>query len=184
MTNSSRRNLIMLMISLDRRGKIDGRGLGGMIRLQKLLYLFETEASKIEDGFDFFPYKTGPCSSKLYDDLEFLENLSFLKGEVVAEATEEEAIEIDLLSFENLLGDGAETDDGKPVDGFGAADAYEERRFSLTEEGLETVKKLLARDDYAATVQCVRKIKAKYGHHSLNDLLRYVYTNYPGMTVA
>ena len=62
------------------------KGIGGITRLQKLLFLLWKEAGiqEVEAGFEFKPYKAGPYSRKLYDELELLENLNLIHGEVQA----------------------------------------------------------------------------------------------------
>ena len=129
--NISRRNLLLLLIGLDS----DPSGLGGVTRLQKLLFLLGEEEGlrPTAGGYDFEPYKAGPYSPKLYDDLEFLENLGIIKGEVTSEASEPEAAEVDRLSFDHLIGRDFETSPEGDVDGAAAADTYEERRFRLTD---------------------------------------------------
>lgn len=173
--------LTLLLLGLNPDGKI-GEGIGGITRIQKYLFLIEKEEQITPSGhgYEFKAYKAGPYSSKLYDDLEFLENLGYIKSEITAAATMEEEAEIEDLSFEDLMGDGT---NGEPYDGFGASDAYEERRFILTQKGREHVQKLLEKDDCKPVINAVRKIKKRFNTHSLSDLLYYVYTKYPDMTM-
>lgn len=184
MPSISEHSLTLLLLGIDPDGNI-GKGIGGITRIQKYLFLLEKEESISPSGhgYEFKAYKAGPYSLKLYDDLEFLENLGYVKSEVTGAATDEEAVEIEELSFEDLMGDGAEETDGERYDGFGASDAYEERRFILTEEGKKKVQELLSKEEYRPVVEAVRKIKSKFNTHSLSDLLYYVYTKYPEMTV-
>ncbi len=175
-TGLDTKSLILCMIALNRDG-ISGE-LGGITRLQKLLFLLENEAGvKLEsNGFDFLAYKAGPYSSKLYDDLEFLENLGFLSSEIVGETTAEESSEVDALNFEDLI----ESDENEEV---GFADAYVERSFKLTEKGKNKIEDLISNSEYQPILDGIRKIKSKYGNYSLSDLLYYVYSKYPEMTV-
>src|SRR5580692_2935505 len=74
-----RREMLLLLIGLNESSA--EQGLGGITRIQKLLYLLDAE-EKIHpsgEGFNFEAYKAGPYSSRIYDDLEFLENLNFIK---------------------------------------------------------------------------------------------------------
>src|SRR5438128_2203754 len=153
----SRRDVVLLLLGLGPRGPVT-TGIGGITRLQKLLFLLEREEGlkPTGDGFDFEAYKAGPYSEKLYDDLEFLENLGLIQSEVTAEATDAEAAEIDLLSFEELMGEGPDGTEAGP-------DAYEERRYSLTETGVARLKELLQSGEYAPVTDGIRKIKSKYG---------------------
>jgi hypothetical protein len=180
----SKHSLVLLLLGLGAKDELT-KGFGGITRIQKYLYLLEKEGkiTSAGEGFEFQAYKAGPYSSKLYDDLEFLENLGLIESEITAEATDAEASEIEEISFDDLMGDGSEQTDGEQFDGFGASDAYEERRFILTDEGRERVEALLANEEYKPVVDAVRKIKSRFNNHSLSDLLFYIYTKYPEMAV-
>jgi len=184
MATIGRRDLILLLISLKPSGDI-GEEIGGVTRLQKLLFLLEKEEGVTPqgEGFEFVPYKAGPYSSRLYDDIEFLENLGLLQSEVVAEATDAEAAEValeeaeaDRLSFEDLMGDGGSSKQRSNPD------VYEERRFRLSPKGLGRIKEQLESGQYKPVVDGIRKVKSRYSAYSLNDLLYHVYTKYPEMT--
>lgn len=169
------KSLVLCMIGLS-GSSIEGE-LGGITRLQKLLFLLDKEVGVKADGngFSFEAYKAGPYSSKLYDDLEFLENLGFLKSEEVGESSSAEAVELDALNFNDLIG-------GPSEDEPGGSDTYIERSFSLTSKGKEKIESLLENDNYKPFFDGIRKIKSKYGNYSLSDLLYYVYSKYPEMT--
>lgn len=177
------RDLVMMLIGLGGNNQLN-ESLGGMTRLQKYLFLLEKEGGvSVEgDAFHFEPYKAGPYSPKLYDDLEFLENLGFLESRVTGTATEEEALEVEKLSIDDLFDDPAADGGGKQGEVF--ADAFEERQFSLTPKGIAHVEQILTRDDSRPVVDSVRKVKSRFAQHSLSDLLHYVYTKYPEMTTA
>ena len=181
------RDLLLLLIGIDDAAVREG--LGGITRIQKLLYLLESEEhiQPTGDGFKFEPYKAGPYSPRIYDDLELLENLDYIrrsptKGEsaVSAEASDPEKAEVD-LTFEQLMGPedvlASGTDDISPT-----ADSYEESRFFLTEKGKKRMEELLANSDYKPFVEGIRKVKSRFSKYSLNDLLYYVYTRHPKMT--
>lgn len=71
----------------------------------------------------------------------------------------------------------------QPASSFAAADAYEEKRYSLTEKGLRRVQELMRQGELRPVVEGIQKMKSRFGNHSLSDLLQYVYTKYPAMTV-
>ena len=181
MGNINRKDLILLLLGVGEKDKT-ADGINGITRLQKFLYLLEREEHLKPDanGFEFIAYKAGPYSAKLYDDLEFLENLGLLTSEVAGEATEGEAAEME-MSFEELMGECTDTVEGTPSDSLTTADVYEERRYRLTKDGKNRVEKLLQGEKYQPVVDAIRKIKSKFGHYSLDDLLYYVYTKYPNM---
>lgn len=177
MKGISRRDLALLLLAAAPRGK-QPEPIGGITRLQKLLFLLEQEENIVPlDGFDFQAYKAGPYSARLYDDLEFLENLNLIRSSVAGRATEQEAAEID-LSFEDLISPADELD-RNPDQRLGTSDEYEERKYSLTDKGRDKVRALMANKKYQETADAVSRIKAKYGHYSLSDLLYYVYITYP-----
>ncbi len=176
------RDLVMILVGLGEGDQLS-ESLGGMTRLQKYLYLLEKEGGvRVEgDAFHFEPYLAGPYSPKLYDDLEFLENLGLLESQVTGTATEEEALEVGKLSIDDLFEDPAVGAGGKQAD---EHPAFEERKFSLTPKGIAHVQGLLADKDRAPVIDSVRKMKSRFANHSLKDLLQYVYTKYPEMTTA
>ena len=184
MPDIGRRDLLLLLIGLDNG---DAReGLGGITRIQKLLYLLESEESirPYGEGFKFEPYKAGPYSPRIYDDLEFLENLDYIRRSAEDErfegATAPEKAEVD-LSFEQLMGPedllASGSDEIAPT-----ADSYEESRFYLTETGKRRMEELLEDKKYRPFVDGIRKVKSRFSKYSLNDLLYYVYTRHPSMT--
>jgi uncharacterized protein YwgA len=174
-TKLSKQQLLLLLLGIN-GSEISSEGIGGITRLQKLLFLLWKEAGieEVESGFEFKPYKAGPYSRKLYDELELLQNLNFIESETQGEATEPEAAEIEELSFEQLLGDDASTFSDVPS----TADSFEERRFRLTKKGMEIVKNLLAQPEIKPFADGIRKIKSKFANYSLQDLLYHVYTTY------
>ena len=190
MATIGRREMLLLLIGLND----SEHGLGGITRIQKLLYLLDTEEHihPTGEGFNFEAYKAGPYSSRIYDDLEFLENLSLIQrskpsddletGVLSASAvtSDPEQAEVD-LTFEDLMGPedimAPEPDEIAPT-----ADSYEETRYTLTDEGKRKMEELLANREYQPFVEGIRKVKSRFAKYSLNDLLYYVYTRHPEMT--
>lgn len=180
MAEISSRDIVLLLLGLSPGGTTT-EGLGGITRLQKLLFLLEREEQIIPAGntFQFTAYKAGPYSSRLYDDLEFLENLGLVESEIVSEATEPEAAEVEEMTFDDLVSDGHSV----PEENMKAADAYEEHRFAITSRGLAKVEKLVENREFKPAVDAIRAVKSRFGRYSLSDLLYYVYTKYPDMAL-
>ena len=63
------------------------------------------------------------------------------------------------------------------------SDNYEEKRYTLTDLGVKRVRDMLSNPEMAPVVDGIRTIKSRFGSYSLDDLLYYVYTKYPEMTV-
>jgi uncharacterized protein YwgA len=172
MAEIQRSSLMLLLIGLTERGDADGY-VSGITRLQKFLYLLQEEAgiAPSKNGFEFEPYKAGPYSPRVYDDLELLENLGFVESMGTTESTETEAADLDKLVFDDLMEAGSK-----------AADAFEERRFTLTEKGQQKVRDMLDEGSIAPVADGIRKVKSKFSSLSLRELLRYVYEKHPEMT--
>ncbi len=164
--------LMMLLAAPGVRGK-EGEPIQGTTRLQKLLFLMEHEA-KLKptrgNDFDFTAWKFGPVSKELYDDLEKLENLGLLESEPVSEPSKTELDEYG-LSFDDLMGEEESQ----------SRDSFEEKRYRLSEKGLNWVRD---RELHTEAFDKIGKIKEKYGALSLQDLLHYVYTKFPDFTKA
>jgi uncharacterized protein YwgA len=164
--------LMMLLAAPGVRGKAS-EPIQGTTRLQKLLFLMEHEAKlkpTVGSDFDFTPWKFGPVSKELYDDLDKLENLGLLESEPVSEPSKTELDEYG-FSFDDLMGEEESQ----------SRDSFEEKRYGLSEKGLKWVRE---RGLHSETFEKIRKIKEKYGALSLQDLLHYVYTKFPDMTTA
>jgi len=167
------RQRVVLLLYQDEAGNVEG--VDGITRLQKYLFLVQQgdEGPRAVDAdANFEPYKFGPCSRKLYDDLELLENLELITSEPIAPASEVEEQESE-LTFEFLMGDDDEA----------AAEAQlEEKRFQLTEKGRELAESIVRDQAAADEVNAIRRVKSKFASYSLRDLLRYVYRKYPAWT--
>lgn len=59
---------------------LDGHSIVGVTRLQKLLFLVEKEGQVNLKDSDFEPYKFGPFSRKVQDDIDFLVNLGYIES--------------------------------------------------------------------------------------------------------
>lgn len=179
----SKRNILLLMLGIgEGEDETDiANGINGITRLQKFLFLLENEdyIKKNDDGYQFEAYKAGPYSPTLYDDLEFLENIGLIRSEISGVATEEEAADMN-FTFEELMDNVEDLKDS--LEDIKTADVYDEKRFRITEDGADKVKTILKKEEFAPVINGIRKIKSKFGHYSLNDLLYYVYTKYPEMT--
>lgn len=175
---TSSRELVLLLVGVDETPHPTGT-VSGITRLQKFLFLLDREENirPNDSGFRFEPYKAGPYSPTLYDDLELLENLGLIRTEGGAESTITERTDIEKLSFDDLMGGFDELGVGQP-----RADSLEERRFILTDRGKERIESLLKNPDYTSVADGIRRVKSRYSRHSLRDLLRHVYRKFPDMT--
>jgi uncharacterized protein YwgA len=131
----------------------------GITRLQKLLFLLqeETEFTEIHEKveIEFKPYKYGPFSEQVYDELEFLLSMDAIE-EVEAEGADK---------YRDSEDDRDHTN----------------KRFVLTDRGKtisEDVNRMLdedVQDEFDEVID-------EYLEMPLEDLLEYVYRQYPEYT--
>jgi hypothetical protein len=179
----------------------------GMTRLQKLLFLIFEAVPRvspdrdIEVDVNFEPQRFGPADVALYADLEFLELTGHIQrslspdtfgtppGEyaldspvhsgAAAQAPEDAADQE--LTFDYLM-----ADDDAPA-AYAAAEASREAVFKITPRGRQLLDLLLAdatpraKPVVTAVYTEAARVKAKYGDWALQQLLRYIYANYPDM---
>ncbi len=166
---------------------------------------------QLRADIDFQAYRFGPADLALYQDLEFLEavghieqgrrrapqhpsesngsrgdlSFEFLMGDETSPttgSTVEEATE-NALSFDYLMGDEAEAADLAEAE-------IEPSEYRITPSGLRLLDELRRstvaddRELLERVITTARDVKAKFGHWSLQRLLRYVYSEYPEMTTA
>jgi uncharacterized protein len=172
----SRGQLLMMLLAAEGHRGEAAEPIQGTTRLQKLLFLLEHEANlKATTGsdFKFEAWKFGPVSKELYDDLEKLENLGLLETDPISASSPTELDEYG-LSFDDLMGEEKRE----------AQESSEEKRYRLTRKGLDWIKAHVDGKKQHEVVDKIRRIKAKYGALSLQDLLHYVYSKFPEMTTA
>lgn len=176
-----RRGIILLLLSLG--GESEEDGLTGITRIQKYLFLLEREYGLVpsdgEGGFAFQPYKMGPYSKRLYDDLEMLENLGLVKSAPAGNAGEfgldeqEDLATSDEATFDELIGESAD----------GSLSSNEERTFRVTDAGRAKVQDLMTSGKLVGVVDRIRKVRNRFSNYSLDDILFYVYSKYPDSAV-
>jgi hypothetical protein len=150
----------------------------GITRLEKLIFLAQKE-EKItienegkKDNFDFIPFKMGPWSSDVYDEVDFLESMGLLEKRGTQENEPVNQAHDEMLFNEAIL--------DKYQKSYPTLD-NEMESYRLTVKGIEIAKKLWERLDNDECEK-LKKIKKKFNKMNLKQLLRYVYTKYPDYT--
>ena len=146
----------------------------GITRLEKLIFLLTKEkeflkGAERENDFNFFPYKMGPWTNEVYDEVDFLESLGLLTKIDEDKITPADIAYIDEL-FNNAMLDKYQknafiSEKGTEV-------------FKLTEEGKQKaliIWNKLSNDEKNNIIE----IKRKFNRMNLKQLLRYVYNNFP-----
>ena len=151
----------------------------GITRLEKLLFLAKIEESFLrnvteEQDFHFIPFRMGPWTQEVYDEIDFLESIGLLekkeRGEV---SVEDEAHNNEL--FSDLLLDKYQSD------AFSRNEATDS--FQLTEDGRKKASEIWLRLSDEERQKLIR-LKRKFNNMNLRQFLRYVYAKYPEYTEA
>lgn len=154
--------------------------ISGRTRLVKLMYIFSKDYSKdfnkdnsvIEDKDlpDFFPWKYGPMSKDVLQDIEFFRRIKFLKTEEVKNALAfEEADELNSLTEEYSIEDNAELE-------------YVHEKYSLTDVGKKYVEEKLNPLLKENQWKVLMELKKRFNEASLRKILQYVYSKHPEST--
>lgn len=176
--NNRRDILLLLLYSPGASGKTN-EPITGRTRLTKLLFLFKQEALEhfrkgtdiSEDNFyQFFPWKFGPFSSQVYDDLTFF----ILRNFITTTSTDEESLPESAEEWERWLNEAE--------DGFsGELTEYQDESFFLTPQGVDFTNALY-QTLTPAQRELLKEFKTRVAAAPLRALLKYVYRTYPGMT--
>lgn len=165
--------LLLLLYAPGGSGEI-GEPIRGRTRLVKLAFLLQRmydfpKRAGISKYYEFEPYKFGPFSSAVYDDIAFFENLHYIQARVVGDPPVVELTEDQRALEEWLIAD----DVGDETQG-----AFQEEEFSLSEKGRKFAAGLfnsLSLEQRKALVE----VKQRYGALPLTSLLKFVYRTYP-----
>lgn len=149
----------------------------GITRLAKLLFLLKIEGKflnnvAVENDFHFVPFRMGPWTHEVYDEVDFLESLGLLKKEGHDERSPADAAHDDELFSELVL-------DKYQKEAINVDDEVEV--FSLTNEGKRKAVAIWNRLSDEEK-KCLISIKMRFNRMNLRQLLRYIYKKYPTYT--
>jgi uncharacterized protein YwgA len=134
----------LLVYLVHRLGKVDGR-----TKLIKLLFLLREEFGFI-NSYNFIPYRYGPYSEEIVEDIHELVSKSVMREESIL--------------YKATLGEMSQE--------------KELKRYTLTNIG-EQAAKSIGRSLSPTAKKAFARFLKKYRNLSLEELLRYVYSNYP-----
>jgi len=156
--------LLLLLSALSACGT--KQRVAGITRLEKMMFLLQKEtgfSAKLQNKFNFEPWKFGPFSREIYEDLDLLACLGLVEAEVqelpgYAEYTEEDRL--------------IESEVDEPV---------VQKVFTLTDRGCRVAEKLkaaISEKDWAE----IGQLKRRFERVPLTRLIQYVYQKYPETT--
>lgn len=165
-SNLDREDILLLLLSA-----LSGCGtkqrVAGITRLEKMMFLLQKEtgfSGKLQNKFNFEPWKFGPFSKEIYADLDLLASLGLVDAEErtlpsYVEHTERE-------EYSRLIEDDEE---------------IVEKTFALTDRGCKVSEKLRAfvsDKDW----QEIEGLTKRFEKVPLTRLIQYVYHRYPETT--
>lgn len=145
----------------------------GITRLEKLIFLLKYETAFQGIGA-FFPFKAhnfGPFSKDVYAAVDSLEGFGLIE---VGDKTYAPAYAVsDEAELRNEISDDSE------------GDLATEKCFSLTENGRKVARIIREsiNQEKPSDINDLDSIVRRYGGRPLNHLIRYVYRQYPKMTI-
>lgn len=163
--------------------------------MQKLVFLVQQEA--IDEGVQvpdvhFLPYKYGPYSQELRDDIDVLTAAGYLEsaGQGLITISDHTITDISHFEASAFLSQGSlNSDTGEEVnpDTMDEAEVADQSpteddntTYRLTAEGRKYAEKL--EEEGPELLRVIQTVKARHGFKTLSELLRYVYAKYPSYT--
>ena len=174
--------LSLLYADTDQESALDpqnSESVEGITRLEKLLFLLKKKEGFLEsvpqnDDFQFVPFRMGPWTEAVYDEVDFLESLGLLsKSSLKKRSIEDQA------HNEELFGEGILDKYQLKVS---SSSDTESEIFSLTEKGREIAKVIWEKLSEDEKLRIFR-VKKRYNKMNLNQFLRYIYKTFPNYSV-
>lgn len=173
---SSKTDLVLLLLyATDKEGRPNAP-VRGITRLEKYVFLAVKEsnilasASNVDDQFRFRPYKMGPFSPEVYDEVDFLKALGLVHDAPYKDPSGSAQVEWNALITDQILSKYQKEEAVSSQSG----DAI----YSLTPKGIEIARRLYE-NLTPAEREFLTNLKKRFNHMSLREFLRYVYKKYP-----
>ena len=171
---------IILLLLKANENLLGKRAVGGVTRLEKLLFLLkrETDFEKMDSFYEFTAHNFGPFSKEVYEALDFLEGCELIQVKERMHTSYYSNVGEILLLQEISEGEDEEAPTGN-------AAGVTEKLFILTENGRKVADKLrqTIEERRPKDIEELNGIVRRYAKLPLNQLIRYVYRQYPEMTV-
>lgn len=173
---------LLFLLDADERAPINGA-----IRLMKMMFLFNQEimpaisqkGASIGELPKFIAYDFGPFSKDIYEQIEFFENLKFLKtSQVDAIEHTDEFDDWETIYGEDVL-------DVTLKDGYRRLNIdYKSIKYEITERGDKYVQTKISPELSNEIKDLLTNFKRKINSITTQQLLFYVYSRYENFTTA
>jgi hypothetical protein len=176
MSKLNRKDIILLLLYAPGLSGEMGEAIKGRTRFTKLLFLLKelyNVDKEVKNYYTFEPYKIGPFTEELYNDLDVLETMGLVEIRAKDFVEESEMLEIQKIPREDNPLTYADTE-AIP------ADLYQEFDYKLSDKG-RRITEVLYDSVSSSLKQAVEDVKRRFGSLLLVELLRYIYRNFPKM---
>lgn len=173
---------LLFLLDADERAPINGA-----IRLMKMMFLFNQEimpaisqkGASVGELPQFIAYDFGPFSKDIYEQIEFFENLKFLKtSQVDAIEHTDEFDDWETIYGEDVL-------DVTLKDGYRRLNIdYKSIKYEITERGDKYVQTKISPELSNEIKDLLTNFKRKINSITTQQLLFYVYSRYENFTTA
>ena len=155
----------------------------GSVRLTKMMYLFnkeikpiiEKKGGKCDKLPEFIPYNFGPFSKDLYEQIELFKGIKFISTKEVP-SKEVMVEEVDDWEENPYIGESLNDEEQLTFN-----KKYVE--YVIAEKGVEYYESVIKNQLNQAVIELLEQFKKKIVRISVKNLLYYVYSKYPDMTV-
>ena len=170
-------DLVLALLFSDAGTHTEPSPVVGITRLEKLLFLLTIDEGFLMggqgvEGFNFVPFRMGPWTQEVYDEVDFLESLGLLSKESGEKRSPADAVHDDEL-FGDLIIDKYQKS--------AASTSDEAEVFRLTEDGKKKALSIWNRLTVEEQKKLLR-VKQAFNTVDLRQLLRYVYKKHPEYT--
>ena len=174
MEKLNRKDILLLLLFAPGMSGDKAEAIKGRTRFTKLLFLLQ-ELHGIDKAvkkyYSFEPYKLGPFTEELYNDLDVLETIGLVQVAVKEFVEESETVEAERIPRDLLTYADADAI---------TAESYREYEYKLSDSGRK-----LAHELYNSVPESIRQavedVKTKFASLPLAELLRYIYRKFPEM---
>lgn len=181
----SRKELLLLLLYAPDSSGNRGAPVKGRTRLTKMVFLLTEELlPKLDDASlideeslpSFEPWRFGPFSKDVFDDIDFFKTLDFISSSESGEpAAKEEALELERWRGPNTL----DMDRGHDEPGYSE---YSEEQFRISDLGCRYIEeKRVWKRLSDAQQEKIIEFKDQLCQAPLYAILQYVYNHYPKM---
>jgi len=174
MNKLNRKDIILLLLYAPGISGEKKQAIKGTTRFTKLLFILKALYNidkEVKNYYSFEPYKLGPFTEELYNDLDVLKTMRLIEVR-----TEDLVEESETFETQEILGDLLSYADSDAI----SSECYRQFEYKLTDQG-ERIANEIYSSVSPSLKQAIEDVKRKFASLPLIELLRYIYRRFPEM---